>query len=318
MTRDLASLLVVLVCFVAVKLSLLVYYIARHHGLKAPLFNRAALLDQIRHAAPFGMSGALNQLRAQGDQWVVASLFAVGQFAAFSVASVLSSITYLLRQSVNNVFLPQMSMMQANGDIAEMLALNNKANTSVSFIVYPLLAFCFAFADTIVTLVYTSAYAQGGAVMRVYIIGLLAFIIELNSVMLLYRQGAFAMWTNMLMLMACIPASYFGAKAYGLPGAAIGSVVVAFLERIITLWRIAALTSVAVSRLQDWKSISKILLAATLAGLAATVLNDSDILSRHGVPMLLAGGLVVCGLYALLVRVLGLAWIFRGFVARRV
>jgi hypothetical protein len=94
--------------------------------------------------------------------------------------------------------------------------------------------------------------------------------------------------------------------------------VVAFLERIITLWRIAALTSVAVSRLQDWKSISKILLAATLAGLAATVLNDSDILSRHGVPMLLAGGLVVCGLYALLVRVLGLAWIFRGFVARRV
>ena len=65
-----------------------------------------------------------------------------------------------------------MSRMQAAGDVRGMLELNSRANVMVGTLLYPLLAFAFAFADELVTLVYTAAYLEAAPVMRVYIVGM--------------------------------------------------------------------------------------------------------------------------------------------------
>lgn len=274
LTRDLAIVLYALLGFVLFKLGLLLYYIARRHGLRRPVAQRAAFLNQIRHAAPFGISGALYGLRGQGDQWVAASLFAPAMFAAFSIAVVLAPLVNLFRQSVNHAFLPSMSRLQAEGKFAAMLELNNRANVAVGLLVYPLLAFCFVYADRIVVLVYTSVYADAGAVMRVYIAGLVALVVELNSIMLLQSEGRYAMRVNLFALIASVPISYFGATHFGLPGAAAGSVLAMYLERFATLKRISGAVGTPVRNLQDWRTLGLILSAAAAAGGLAWGLTD--------------------------------------------
>jgi O-antigen/teichoic acid export membrane protein len=268
-THALEPVLWTLAAFAAVRLGLLLTYVAREHGLGGPFFRRETFAGQVRHAAPFGMSGMLHGLRTQADQWVAAALFPAAQFASFSIALVLAPMVQLFRQSVNHVFLPSMSRLHSGGDFKAMLALNSRANAMVGLLVYPLLAFAFAFAEPLVTLVYTSAYLGAVPVMRLYTIALIAFVVELNSILLLLRQGAFSAKVNACALLVAVPLSYVGALSWGLVGAALGSVAVVFAERALSLARIAELTATPIAKLQDWATLAGILGAAALAAVTA-------------------------------------------------
>ena len=193
---DLAVVMWLLLAAVAVKLAVLAAYVARFHGFGAPWFERRAFAEQFRHVAPLGLAGALYGLRAQADQWVAAALFALQSFAAFSIAAVLNPLVVVFRQSVVEAFLPNMSRLQASGDVRGMMELNSRGNVLVGTLLYPVLAFVFAFAEEMVTLVYTAAYLEAAPVMRVYILGIAVLVVEMGSVLLLLRQGPFAAWAS--------------------------------------------------------------------------------------------------------------------------
>jgi O-antigen/teichoic acid export membrane protein len=272
-THDFVAVVWTLIAFTGFKLALLLFYVASHHGLGAPFIRRETFAGQFRHAAPFGFSGTLYGLRAQADQWVAAALFTVTQFASLSIATVLGPMVNLFRKSVNHVFLPSMSRLHSAGDVRAMLDLNSRANALVALMVYPLLAFMFVFAEPVVTLVYTATYVDAAPVLRLYIVGLVFFVVELNSILLLLKQGPFAMRVNGVALALSVPLSVLGALHFGLFGAALGSVAMIQGERIVSLRRISRLTGEPVSALQDWSKLAAVLAAsvaaAALAGLAA-------------------------------------------------
>jgi len=269
LTHDLRDVLYVLVAFAACKAALLVWYIVRHYGIGGPWAEGKAYKEQMHQAAPFAASGALHGFRAQGDQWIVAALFTVPQFAAFSVSGVLAPIIQIFRQSVNHVFLPSMSRHEAEGNFGSMLALNSRANAMVGLLVFPMLLFGFVFAHPLISLIYTPQYLDAVPVLRVYTIGLLAYVVELTSILFVLKQGTYCAKVMAVALAVALPTSYFGALHFGLPGAAMGTVLAVYVERAISLTRIARLTQVPVSRLQDWGTLGGLLAAATLASAAA-------------------------------------------------
>jgi O-antigen/teichoic acid export membrane protein len=266
---ELRVILWMLLAFVVAKLALLLYYVHRHHGLGAPWLERAAFCRQFGHCAPFGLSNALYSLRAQTDQWVAASLFALSSFAAFSIAALVGHVAHILRHSVMEAFMPTMSRMQAAGDVRGVMAMNSRANVMVGTALYPLLAFAFAFAEDIVTVVYTAAYVEAAPVMRVYVVGMLAMVVEVGSIVLLLRQGAFALRITALALAVSAPLSWVTAQHAGLAGAAAGSVLAIYLDRALLLRRIARHTGIALRELQDWRALVRTLAAAAVCGLLA-------------------------------------------------
>ncbi|HET7775328.1 MAG TPA: oligosaccharide flippase family protein [Azospira sp.] len=299
-TGELRILIWLLLGLLLFKLLLLLAYIARFHSLAGPWFRRAPFVEQFRHASPLGLSTALYGLRSQADQWVVASLFPLANFAAFSIATVIGPMVNLFRQSINHVFLPSMSRLQSSGDLAGMVDLNNHANVMVATLVYPLLAFAFVFAEDIVTLIYTGSYVAAAPVMRIYVLGLLVFVVELSSIMLLMREGAFALRLNLAVLAASVAISWLGARQFGLAGAAIGSTLALYADRYATLYRIATTTGVPLRDLQDWRALAWLLIISAVAGaLAGSIVGGY--LPNAGTPLrLLVGGTVLSGVYGLL------------------
>lgn len=294
-THDLAAVLWTLAAFAAVKAGLLLYYVARHHGLGLPILRRDTFAAQVRQAAPFALSGALHGVRQQADQWIAAALFTVAQFASFSIATVMAPLVQIFRQSVNHVFLPSMSRLQATGDVKGMLELNGRANAMVALLVYPLLAFAFVFAEPLISLVYTPAYLDAVPVLRIYTVGLVAFVVEITSILFVLHQGPFAARVNGFVLLISVPLSYFGAHEWGLQGAALGSVAAIYAERLVSLSRIARLTGRPVMRLQSWNTLAGLLAAAAIAaGVAAAALSRVELapLAR-----LAAGAAIVAAVY---------------------
>jgi O-antigen/teichoic acid export membrane protein len=312
-TGELLPVLYVLLAFAAFKVALLIGYVARHHGLRGPWIGRATLKEQTRQAAPFALSGALHGLRSQGDQWIVAALFTVTQFASFSVATVLAPIVQIFRQSVNHVFLPSMSRLQAEGDFKAMLALNSRANAMVALLVFPMLAFAFVFAKPMITLIYTDQYIDAVPVLRIYSIGLVAYVVELVSILFVLNQGAYAARVNAMALAVALPLSYFGATHYGLMGAAIGGVAAVYTERVVSLMRISKLTQTPIAQLQDWTTLAGMLAAATLAAIAAGTALSWTHLSP--LATLAAGGAILAVVYPVALYLTGQRRHLMSFIA---
>lgn len=293
LTGSISAVLWAMMGFVLFKSSLLVMYMVRHHGVAGPYATKAAFHEQASHALPFGLAGMLFNLRSQADQWVAAALFTISQYAAFSVASVLAPLIGLFRQSMNQAFLPRMSKLQADGDAGSMLDLNNQANVALALLLFPLLAYAFAFSDSLISLIYTPAYAQGGEVMRVYVLGMVALSVEVNNVMLLLKEGRFASRVNFVALCVCIAASFWFAHFLGLAGAAVGSVLAVYLDRVLTLRRMSKRLMLPMAALQDWSALGRILLAASIAAAAAWA---ATMAIPSGLPLVvrlgLAGGML--------------------------
>lgn len=296
-TRELLPVIWALLGFLTFKLILLLTYVARSHGVGPGWWHPRAFSAQFRHASPLGLSSALYSLRPQGDQWVAAAMFALGSFAAFSVAAVLGPMVNLFRQSVNHVFMPSMSRLQSVGDMAGMTQLNSRANVVVATLVFPMLALAFTFAEEVVTLIYTGAYVDAAPVMRVYISGLVPFVVELSGLMLLLREGAFALRLNSGLLLLSLGGSALGALYFGLAGAAMGSTLAVYLDRAASLRRISRRTGIALSRLQDWSSLLRLLLNAVLAAALSRVMVDLIGAHASSLVRLIFGGMILGLIY---------------------
>ncbi|HEY7241281.1 MAG TPA: oligosaccharide flippase family protein [Burkholderiales bacterium] len=268
-TGDFHIMLSLLTAVVLVKTGLLAYYVGRRHGLGRPWFEWSTFSEQFRHSAPLGLNAAFYSFRGNADQWVAATLFSLTSFAAFSVAAVVGQLVYILRQSVMESFLPSMSRLQAAGNVRGMLDMNSRGNVMVGKLLYPGLAFVFVFAPELVTMVYTASYSQAAPVMRVYIIGMLASVVEMGSLVMLLRQGTYALGVTAVTLAVSITVSWIAAHFVGLPGAAAGSVLALYLDRILVLRRVARQTGVRLRELQDWRTLATQLAFAAVSALLA-------------------------------------------------
>lgn len=258
-----------LVAVVAAKLVLLFVYVGHRHGLGRPWFERRAFAEQFTHSAPLGVSNAFFGLRGQSDQWVAASLFSLSSFAAFSIAALVGQVVHIFRVSVLEALLPSMSRLQAAGDVRGMMEMNRRGNMLVAKALFPLLAFAFAFAGELITVVYTASYAEAAPAVRLYAFGQAALVVEVGSLVLLLRQGSFVLWVTGLALGLSVAVSWFGAHHFGLAGAAAGSVLAIYLDRGLTLRRIARLTGTRFAELQDWGGLARTFVLAALSAALA-------------------------------------------------
>jgi O-antigen/teichoic acid export membrane protein len=298
LTGELAPVLAALLAFVAFKVALLLWYIARYHRLCAPFLRWGALREQVRLVAPFGAASTLYSLRLQADQWVAAALFSVASFAAFSIGALLAPLLTLLRKSVSHVFLPGMSRLQAGGDLRGMLEMNSRANVMVGALAFPIFAYAFAFAADLVTLIFTASYIEAAPVMRIYIVGLAALVLELASLTFLLQQGGFVLRVSAVVLALSVALSFLGAGIWGLAGAAAGSTAAVYLDLAVTLRRIAQRTGVPLGEMQDWRALGLLLLFSVLAAALAASLVER-FLAGGELPLRLAfGGAVLAAAYS--------------------
>jgi O-antigen/teichoic acid export membrane protein len=288
-----------LLAVTTLKLGLLFVYVQRHHGLGRPWFQPKSFVAQFRHCAPFGLSAALYSLRGQADQWVAAALFTLHSFAAFSIAAILGQVVNLFRNSVLEAFLPSMSRMQAAGDLKSMMEMNARANQLVATLLYPLLAFVFVYAEELVGVIYTSSYVDAAPAMRVYAFGMALLAVEVGSLLLLMRQGTYALGVNSVALVLSILVSWFGARHFGLAGAALGSVLALCLDRAITLRRIAASAGISMAALQDWRGLARAGACAAGAALLAWIATTFVLVDAIPLARLSIGGLVLSAAYGL-------------------
>jgi O-antigen/teichoic acid export membrane protein len=217
---------------------------------------------------------------------------------------VLKPVVVVFRRSMVEALLPNMSRLEAAGDIAAMMRLNSRGNVLVGTLLYPVLAFVFAFAEEIVTVVFTARYLEAAPVMRVYLVAMAVLVLEVGSVLLILKQGRMALGVNATALAVSVATSWAAASMLGLPGAAAGSVLAVCLDRTLMLRRISARVGIPVRELQDWRGLALALAYAVVS--AALIRVAVDLAVEEGALARLAAGAA-----GLALAYLPLAWRWR-------
>jgi O-antigen/teichoic acid export membrane protein len=286
--QRLEAVLVASLIAACVRLGFLAYFVARHCGIRLFPLDKGQFREQLQYALPFGMATLLFHMRKQTEQWIVATMFSSAVFGVFSIATTLLMPIEVLRGGVANLLLPRMSHLHSLGVQEQLLRLNCQGNVLLSAIIFPTIAALFAFSDQIIQFLFTKEYVSGSPVLRIYLIQTLVYSIEIMALLNVFKQGVASMRYEASSVPLAVISSVVGVWYYGLPGAAIGSVLASLMVYALVLKRLSEVMSVPIARLQDWKSLGKIWSASVVCALvvrvSADLLNPSTPIAALGGP----------------------------------
>lgn len=293
--QQLEEVLVAALIAACVRLGLLAYFIARYCGIQLFPLDKQQFRIQLRYALPFGAAGLLWSMRKQAEQWIVATMFSSGVFGIFSLATTLLMPFEVLRGVLGNLLLPKMSQLHSLGRHEELLRLNNQGNVIISSVMFPAIAALFAFSDEVIQLLFTKEYVSGSPVLRIYLVQTLIST-EITTLLNVFRQGAANMRYEASILPFAIITSLLGVWYYGLPGAALGSLLATLVAYTLFLRRLSKVMSVPIASLQDWKNLGK--LWSVSAVCAVVVRFSADLLKPSAPVAAMVGPAAVLVFYA--------------------
>ena len=242
--------------------------------------------------------------------WVVASIFSTSTFAIFTVGTTQLPLINVIRISIGDVIQPKMSKLHSEGDINRAVDLNQKGNLFASYLVFPIAAFCIAFADKIILVMFTDTYLPATPVMQIYLIAMMRNALEASTLLVLYSQGIFLTRINTLFLFLSIIGSVVGAKLIGPTGAAIGSVISTFMIGLLNFRRAASLVGLKLKFFQKWRSIFAILLMSAFCAAITKFLVVSKVFNGYqDFVQFILGGFIFTVLYIGATYLIGLGWL---------
>lgn len=246
---DLASLLLVMCVFAAIKFALAAGYSAWVPARQGIRLDWSLMRQQVTYAAPFAVGNALFMLRGQADQWVVASLFPAEVFALISIAAVVMGLANLVKQPMRNAILPPLGRLLAAEDTHKAAGLIARGNAAMIMLLLPFLAWLFVCAPDLVRLVYTETYRDAAPLMQLYIVGLAASVVGGGYLLAAFDAGRVAVVISTANLFLSIVLSFAGAQLFGLHGAVAGSIASLIIGEYWALMIIARKLNCSVWRL---------------------------------------------------------------------
>lgn len=265
LTHDVRWVLIGLVLLALIKLGLLAHYLLvasprRGLGLDWSVFRR-----QWAYVLPFAIGNGLFLLRLQADQWVVASLMAPALYASFSIATVLQPVATLLRQPVYNAMMPRLNQAFARHDFPQIRHLITHSNAATAMFLLPVAGLFWVCAPEMVEIMYKKQNMAAAPVMRVYLLGMMINAFAIGHVLPALNLGRFNTLNNGVVLLVSVALSLLGVHLFGLPGAALGSVLGLAISEFWSATVVAAKLEMSVAALLSWRNLWPILLSTALA-----------------------------------------------------
>lgn len=251
-TRDISAILWSMCILALFKAALPQFYLNRVKGFSGLRTDMRLAVAQVRYALPFAVANGLFLLKLQADQWVVASAFPPAVFALISIAAVMLSISTLIRNPVNNALLPKFNAFLRDGDLERAKALLAKSYAGVSLLLVPVLGLFFVTARDLVEIVYTKRYLGAAPIMQIYLAGQVTGVFAAGHLLASVNLGMQTALVSGVALVFSIVLSVIGVSAFGVNGAALGSVISLVITETWALVMVAKALGTTPFKIVDW------------------------------------------------------------------
>jgi O-antigen/teichoic acid export membrane protein len=219
---------------------------------------------QIASCLPLGGSLILMTLLRNAGSLFVTKMMGAAALAQFTVGTYVAPIVVVLRNSISDALLPEMSARRAS-EPEHALQLWQKSTVVFALLLLPAAVLLARFARPIIVTLFSGDYSEAIPVFQLYAIllvrecadfGVLIRAVDQNR--LLLRANLLALAVNLALLAVMVP-------ALGLRGAVLAYLCARFAEGLLQLWQVSRLFGLAMRKLVPWTSILRVSAAAVLA-----------------------------------------------------
>ena len=236
-------------------------------------FEWEMLRTQLAYAMPLGFAGLLFTVQTDLHNYFVSHQFSAAEFAIYSVGCLELPLVSLLRESINSVMLPRVSLLQREGETREIVELTARVMRKLAFFFFAAYAFFMVAGRELIAFLFTPAYLSSWPIFAMNLTLLPFSIFVLDPVMRAYAEHRyFLLRVRALMLVVLVAGLWLGVARFGLLGAVGTVVLVSTLERLALIAKFGRVLGVSRRDAHLFKDVLKIAVAAAAsAGVAALV-----------------------------------------------
>jgi O-antigen/teichoic acid export membrane protein len=223
--------------------------------------------EQLRFCGPAGAAAILISFnKSMGSLYVAKFLGPVG-LAHYSIGTYMRPIIAVLRNSMSDALLPEMSHQQRSQQPGDSLVLWRRMTIVAAILMIPAAVLLWRFADTLVVTLFSQEYRPAVPVFQIYLLVLFREIVDFavplraaNRTAPILYSNAVSIVLNAILLSILLP-------TVGLLGAAIAFIIARMVEGAYLGWQTARIYEVRPLALINWGEIGRVALAAAIASI---------------------------------------------------
>jgi len=252
---------------------LLRYLAARFPGFWRA-FDWGMLRAQTAYAMPLGVAGLMYTVQAEGHNYFVSHYFTSAEFAVYAVGCLELPLLGLLRESINSVMIPRVSLLQREGETREIVELTARVMRKLAAFFFPTYAFFMVAGREFIAFLFTPAYLPSWPIMAVNLTLLPFAIIVLDPLVRAYAEHRYFLLKIRVVLFFVLAAGlWFGVARFGLVGAVGAVVLVGVGERLALLAKFTRVLGVSRRDLPLFRDVAKLGAAAAAAACVAAAVR---------------------------------------------
>jgi O-antigen/teichoic acid export membrane protein len=223
------------------------------------------LREQLRFCGPAGAAAILISFNKSMGSLYVAKLLGPVGLAHYSIGTYMRPIIAVLRNSLSDALLPEMSHQQRSNQHADSLVLWRRMTIVAAMLLIPAAVLLGRFADTLIVTLFSQEYRPAVPVFQIYLLVLFREIVDFAVPLRAANRTAPIMYSNFVSIVLNAILLSILLPTIGLLGAAIAFVVARMVEGVYLGWQTARIYETPALALINWRELGKVALAAAIA-----------------------------------------------------
>lgn len=303
LTRELRWVIIGAIAYASFRLlGSLLYFIREFHGDVLP--DMKVLRKQLAYALPFGLAEMLAFFGSQYHQYAVSHYFNAATFAIYSIGCLNIPIVELVHGPVGNVMMVRMSEELREDRSSTILEIWNDTTRKLAFVFFPMMGVLMVTARELIVFLFTKNYLASVPVFVIWSTTVLLPVLQTDGVLRVFAQTRFLVYMHGVKLLLTVALISWFIALFGVSGAALITVLVSFVAKLLSLWRFKSVAEIPFRRLLPWSSLALNAVVTTTAAAVAILIKDN--LDTPVFVTLLATGALFTVVYAVLGLTMGL------------
>ncbi len=223
-----------------------------------------AMKTQLLYAFPIFVSTIAGTISKQVDRYLVSLLLTPEKFAVYAIGSKELPMIAVITGSASAILFPVFSELNTPGGRGKFVEIWRNSISKTGFFLLPLMVFLLFAAGDFMEFFFGRKYIVSAGIFRIFLLMLPLRLAFYSQALFSLGKQKFYMYVSVAEMFLSGLASYFLLRVYGLEGAAVGKVLVTYIQVFVLVGMLTYLLKSNITQMFPWRKIFKLLLISAV------------------------------------------------------
>ncbi|MGC8594182.1 MAG: lipopolysaccharide biosynthesis protein [Candidatus Kryptoniota bacterium] len=231
------------------------------------------LKSQAVYALPVVISSIVGMISRQVDKYLVTASFSSSIYAVYAIGAKEIPLIAIVTGSASTVLFPKLSELSLKNQKDNFVGFWKNSISKTGLFLLPISFFLFAFASDFMGFFFGQKYLSSAGVFRIFLLMMPVRLAFYSQALFSLGKQKLYMYTSIADMFLSGLASYILMRLIGIEGAALGKVVVTYIEILFLAWILISSLGTTVRDFFPWNTLLRVSVISVACLIPAYVVN---------------------------------------------